>query len=161
MIATTMMGFLMAGITSTLIFMLRSSVSLGNYAEMNRDGSYFLEKFGREIRMASQVNSISRTAFIVVVANASGDETVEYAYLSAPGQLIRTSLTSGTKEVLLDNISTLDIGYYNILGGKTSNINEVKAVQLRIDLIRVNVKNDNSDHIISARFNMRNRIITN
>lgn len=161
MIATVLLSMMMAGLTGTFLFMLRSSVSLGNYADMNRDGSYFLEQFGREIRMASNVRTMGSNAFTVDIETPSGNETVEYAYLSASQELIRSSISTGSKEVLLDNIGSLNIDYYNILGKKTSNINEVKAVQLRIDITRDNIRNDNTDHIISARFNMRNRIITN
>lgn len=161
MIATTLLAFMLAGLIGSFMFMLRSSVSLGNYADMNRDGSFFLEKFGREIRMTSDVKNMGNTSFIVDIESPSGTETVEFAYLSASNQLIRSSITDGSKEVMLDQIADLTIDYYNILGAKTNNINEVKAVQLRVDLSRDNLKNDNTDHIISARFNMRNRIITN
>lgn len=161
MVATTLLGFLLAGLVSTFIFMLRSSVSLGNYADMNRDGSYFLERFGREIRMVSEVQSIASSKFVVDVDTASGDDTVTYVYNSSKGELTRTSTLEGSTTVILDNISALSITYYNILGDKTTNLNEVKSLQLRVDLQRNNLKNENTDHIISARFNMRNRIITN
>lgn len=160
MVATTLLSFMLAGLVGTFVFMLRSSVSLGNYADMNRDGSYFLERFGREIRMTKNVSAISSSSFIIDVDLAGTDDTVEYVYDASNGSLIRISNLEG-KSVLLDNISSLSIDYYNILGVKTNNLNEVKSIQLRVDLSRKNIKNDNTDHIISARFNMRNRIITN
>ncbi|WP_309400401.1 prepilin-type N-terminal cleavage/methylation domain-containing protein [Cerasicoccus maritimus] len=161
MVATALLGLLLTGLTSTFIFMLRSSVSLGNYADMNRDGSYFLEKFGREIRMTEDVVAISTSSFTLDIDNANSDETVTYTYDASSGNLIRYSDTNGTKEAMLNGISSLTIEYYNILGQITTNINEVKAIQLRVDLTRDNMRSENTDHIISARYNMRNRIITN
>ncbi|WP_269538927.1 PilW family protein [Cerasicoccus fimbriatus] len=161
MISTALLGFLMAGLVSTFVFMLRSSVSLGNYADMNRDGTYFLERFGREIRMTSNVITAADNSFTIDVDSTSGTERITYSYLSSSGELVRVNNTTSSKKVMLDNISGIKIEYYNILGDLTTNINEVKSIQLRVDLTRNNMRDDNTDHIISARYNMRNRIITN
>lgn len=159
MISTTILTLVLSGLASSFIFTARSSVSMGNYSDMAREGSHFLETFAREVRMASDVTALSTEAFTMVVSYAATDVTVEYAYIPADETLVRRA--GGNEKIVLRDVEALEFKFFNLVNAQTTNLMEVKSVLMDGMLEKHAGSRENSDHIISARFMMRNRQISN
>jgi len=159
MVSLTIFGLVFSGLLSSFVFTSKSTFSLGNYADMVRESTYFLESFGREVRMAEDVNAIGLHGFSMDVAYPNGTQTIEYEYLPASDSLIRR--VGGVERIILTDVDWITFKYYNILNAETSALLEVKSVQMEAILEKRVMQRKNTDHIISARFMMRNRTVSN
>ena len=80
----------LSGLTSSYLFLMRSSVGLGNYVEMNMCSRNGLEIFGRDTRAAFQVNEMTSNTFDIRVLSPSGPLDVTYSFDANKGELVRT-----------------------------------------------------------------------
>lgn len=160
MVATSL-GMLVAGaIFSSFLFVARSSVSIINYAEMNSESRSGLEIFGRDIRSARAISSgFSTTGFTITRFDGN---TVRYVYRSTDTAkpLVRIS-SSGDETVIMEGVEDLNFFYYNLQGMEATVPLEVKQIQLQLKLIRKTISLDNTDRVVSARFILRNKKVSN
>lgn len=155
LIAVSIATVVLAGVTSSYMFMFRSSISMGYYAEMNDQSRRGLVRFGRDVRMATDVTMADGERFVVEIASASGTRKIEYRYDSEKKQLVR--IEDGWTLVMLQDVEVVNFVYYNILGAETSTPIEIKKVQFDAFMSRSVLQTDTTNRIVSARFMMRNK----
>lgn len=156
MVAMTIGTFMLASAYATIMSLAKGSQSVINFTEMNTQTRHALEVFGRDSRMAEDVK-LSQSARTVLVVD--GDE-VEYQFVSAAKIMTRT-VNGGTPDVLLFDVDELLFNYYTLRHGVTSSPLEVKHIQLEAKLERRVLNIANTNYIISARFMMRNKHVSN
>ncbi len=90
LITMGLMGLIMTAILSSYIFITKSSMSMGNYAEMNEQARMAVEIFARDIRMTSDVLYVGEGEMSLEVSYSQDDvQTVDYIYDSDAGEFIR------------------------------------------------------------------------
>lgn len=147
----------------SLLFMSKSTAGFGNYHHMNMTSRMALDTFASDARMTVDVNSVSDSGCSLEVYNASGGmDTVVYLYNADSGEFSR-SVNGGAGDVLLEDVEFLDLDYFNIkpTDNATTIPLEVKEIQLQATLRRNVLSVGNTNEIISARFMMRNRAVSN
>ncbi len=165
LIATSLSVMLFAAIFSSFLFMARSSMGIANYSEMTAESRRGLEIFGRDVRSAQDIHNgfSTTTGFSIVVPLAGGgSETVSYFYLpNHPDRPLMRKDASGERPIMT-GIRTLNFNYYNLQGQKRDNMApmEVKQLQLQLTLVRTAVSLDNTERVVSARFILRNKKVS-
>ena len=186
MVALTISTFILASAYATLISLAKGSESMINYTEMNTQARYALELFGRDARMADDVHTFTSTRFVMRRKMWDRDtdryETrfVEYVYEPTSEIFSRivydTTVKSGKEvpdfstilsdQILVFWMKSMDLNYYNLVDtgdpekNKAKTALEIKHVRMKAT-IQTNVLNlINTDEIISARFMMRNKNVS-
>jgi len=163
LIALSLCLMLSGAIMGGMLFMMRSSIAVGNYADMNMESRRGLEILGRDLRGAAEVApDFTETSFQIVTFRPNGTwETVSYSFHpDDPGQpLVRTM---GTEERnLITNIGELSFRYYDLQGQEVANPLAIKQVQVRLTTRQTAGGIDQTEKVISARFILRNRAVSN
>lgn len=162
------LGVIVLGIaTGSLVFLARSSVAAGNYQNMGISGRKALEYFASDARMTDDVVGIAvfsgtKRAYSTVLSVYNASKTTEeisYVYNQSAGTFMRYD-ASGTGTVLLNGVQRLFLTFYDINGNETVDPLAAKEVQLSAKMERKALALDNTDEIISARFMMRNRVVS-
>ena len=159
MISMSIFGVLSMGLMSGFVFTSKSSFAVGNYADLVQSGTMFLETFARDVRMAGDVHTATATELTIDVNYSNGIKTVSYILNPDYKTLIRTE--SGTSKIVLSDIDQLSFNYFNILGNSTTSLLEAKTIQVEAILEKRVIQQKNTDHVVSARYMMRNRIVSN
>lgn len=149
--------------TGSLLFLSKSTAGFGNYQQMNMTSRLALDTFASVARMTVDVNSVSDSGCSLEVYNATGGmDTVVYQFEANSGEFSR-SVNGGAADVILENVEFLDLDYFNIkpTNNATTIPLEVKEIQLQATLRRNVLSVGNTNEIISARFMMRNRAVSN
>ena len=181
-LAVAIGSVVLAGASSSYLTIYKGCISAANYFTMTSEGRSSLSLFGRDMRMARDiqvfVNEEDVVNHIIVDIPAAEDgleETVEYEFLQniysfqkgLRYRMQRTHKDSDgeiiSQRKVLNNI--LEDGYhfvfYNTLGEETSQVSSIKEIQIAIKMQK-NVRHiNNTDLIISARYMMRNKFVTN
>jgi len=159
-IATSLGMMVSAAVISSFLFIARSSSSIINYTDMNKESRSGLEAFGRDIRSAKTISSgFTSTEFTITKYD---DDTVSYLYRpSEPTKPLVRIGSSGDETVVMKGIQDLTFYYYNLQGSQATVPLEVKQIQLQLKLARKAGSLDNTDHVISARFILRNKKVSN
>jgi hypothetical protein len=98
-----------------------------------------------------------------------GGGTTQYTYdqdLRIFSRIIRdASDTVRSNEILLDGVEQFAFGYFDPLGqplsyDQASLLLSIKSVQIDTEMVRTVSRTEATDYIISARFMMRNRPVT-
>jgi len=162
LVVTGLMGIVLAGVTSSYMFFVKSSIGMGNYVDMNMQSRIGMETLGRELRMASKITSFSSTGMVLTVPidSATNTRTVVYAYVSSTRKLMRKS-SDGDLRPILQDVTSMEFKYYDLKDNLTTSEISVKKVQVEARMIRKVLAIENTNNVISARFLMRNRKITN
>jgi|ETNmetMinimDraft_22_1059887.scaffolds.fasta_scaffold00002_91 prepilin-type N-terminal cleavage/methylation domain-containing protein len=159
MLSVTIAGLITASAVFTINLWARSSMSLGNYADMSGSCRRALDIFASDVRMANGVSVSSSTSFTFTAYDASNSTvTVSYAYDADSDQLTRTY--DGTRMVLLDDVDQFGFSYFDLNRNATTNALSVKEVQIEAILLKEVLTIANTDEIISARFMLRNRRVS-
>jgi prepilin-type N-terminal cleavage/methylation domain-containing protein len=154
-------SMLMGAVTSSFIFIAKSCVSLNDYSELDTEGRSAIEKFSREVRAAKDISGFSSSGMTLTVPGAGGDYTVNYTYITADKTFYRAYGTSD-QEALLTGVESLTLTRYNLLHNTASNNLETKQIQLDARTVRSGgVKFKATNHVLSARFVMRNKVASN
>jgi len=161
MIAVVIGSLVLGSILATTMALTRGSASLLNYVDMNDDSRAMLEQFARDIRMGNDVTTSteSRLVFTSTGKNPGTTIPIIYNYVSSAGTLFRT--VNGVQSVVLNDIQQLEMRYFDLAGNPTTNALEVKEVQIEAIMRKKALSVDNTNHIITARFMMRNRTVHN
>ncbi len=159
MIAITLCGVVLAVSTGSMLFLAKATKGLGNYQGMNMASRFALEDFGSDARMTKDVNYANASSMSLEVYDSSGGlTTVIYRYDSSEGTFSR--VIGSTTEVILEDVESLSLVYYNLHGNATTTELEIKEVQLQAEMRRNVLSIKNTNEIISARFMMRNRSVS-
>ena len=131
-----------------------------------------LEVFAVDMRAAEDVTEATGDSVTIVYPdNDSFDgRVIRYDYDSDDSSFTRVSRDSDgnlvRKEELLGGVEKVAFAYFDPLGNRldsstASLLLSIKSVQLDAKMVRGSVGPDATDYIISARFMMRNRPVTN
>ena len=161
LIATSLSLLIMAGMTSSYMFIVKSSFAMGNYVDMNNQSRTGLEKFGRDARMTISLRYISDNTYYALIETAQGRKHVGYYYDWSQDAFMRWEEGAGAPQAVLKDVRELKFVYYNLLGNETTALLEAKQVQVDAEMVRRVFAIENTNHVISARFMMRNREVAN
>ncbi len=160
MIAVSVSTFFLAGVSSSYIFMLKSSLGAGNYYEMNQQSRRCLEQFSRDVRMTADVISVDPSNITIEVELSDGStEVIDYIYESSNKRLLRETPT--TSRVVLKDLESFSFSFYNLLGLATTSPLEVERIQFSAKAVRKVIEQENTHNNISAASKIRNRKMTN
>lgn len=162
MISIVLMAIVLSMTASAVLALAKGSQSLVNYSEMNTESRFALENLGRHLRSASDVISVSETTFQIKRVNGSGaTEEIQYVHNPSTRTFTMNNLSTGETDVLLNDVNSLTLNYYTLRQDPTTAPLEVKHIQLEAELTRDVLTLTNRNYIISARFMLRNRRVSN
>ena len=152
-------GIILAGATATLNLWARSSMAVGNYADMSGSTRRALDIFASDARMATDVSASSTSQF-TFTAFGAGTSTVavDYTFDADAGTLTRTY--DGASQVILEDVDQFLFAYLDLNLTTTTNPLSVKVVRIESILQKRVLNISNTDEIISARFMLRNRQVS-
>ncbi|MGC9451043.1 MAG: PilW family protein [Oceanipulchritudo sp.] len=166
MVTLTISAFLLASVYATVMSLAKGSESMINYSEMNRQARIALELFGRDIRMASWVDSASKYKIRIEREIRNTTYDVEFEYNPQAGTLSRFVYDHDTNSIadipnadriLIYDIDDLAFSYFTQQQNTPMTITDIKHVQLEALMERKVLNIINTNEIISARFMMRNK----
>jgi prepilin-type N-terminal cleavage/methylation domain-containing protein len=183
LVAMTISVFILASSYATIISLAKGSESMINFSEMNTQTRSALEMFGRDARMCKNVLDFSATKFTGLreiwdpSTSTYVDRYVSYEHVPTAGTFKRTvyakkPLVGGLGAVissddLLFDVEEMNFYYYRLVDPEIPDYDpialtklEVKHVQLEAKLKRTVLNLDNTNYIISARFKMRNKDVS-
>lgn len=159
MLSIAIGGALLAAATTSINLWARSSMSVGNYADMSGSCRRALDIFASDVRMANDVSvSTANTFTFTAFDSGSGTVTVSYAFDSGNDTLTRTY--DGNSRVILEDVDQFGFSYSDLTLSATANPLSVKVVQIEAVLQKQVLNMNNTDEIISARFMLRNRRVS-
>jgi hypothetical protein len=151
----------LGAVMSSVIFISRSCLSMTDYADMDQQARRALEVFGRDVRMARDLSNFSSTGVTLDVVTGSGSESVTYSYRAADQTFYRNYGTA-SQMALISNITTFALKRYTLQ--QTPADNDLTTKQLQLELRSVHAgaaRTQASNNVISARFIMRNKAVSN
>lgn len=154
-------AMVLTAVLSSLIFVGRSCVATTDYAEMDAEARAALETFAREVRMADQVSSFDTDRVTLRVVTAAGNYTANYRYLPGTKTFYRNYGTA-SQSVLIRGVEEFELKRYTLQQAPAANDLETKQLQLELRAVRTGAaKAFASNNVISARFIMRNKAVSN
>lgn len=171
LVATAVSGIVLASVVATFLTFAIGARSVGAYSEMSNSSRAALEYFARDMRSAEDVLVANESRLIVVSPPSAhySNTTVTYDYDQDAKLFFRVEEDSSGNEisnrVLLDGVEQFTFSYFDPLGNSLSAdsasiLLSVKGVQVDAELLRSISRTEATDYIISARFMMRNRPVT-
>ncbi len=159
MISLGLITLFFAAAISAVDFTGRSALGVLNYTQMNAESRSGLELFSRDARMAVDVTAFSQTSITFLLPGAAG--SVTYALDSSANTFVRTP-TVGNARILMTRVDELEFERFNLLNQPASNHLETKQIQLQSRMERrVLGRFRTTDSVISARFILRNKRVSN
>ena len=158
LIVTGLFAILMAGITTSFLFFVKGTMSMGNYADINVQSRVALERFGRDVRMASITYEMTDTKLDFDVPILGGFEQIIYEY--KPSSKALTRKQDDTEVTILKDVEHFAFKYFTYLGVPTTKPIEIKRVQMDAEMVRNILHIENTNHVISAQYMMRNRKVS-
>jgi len=181
--AVSISAFVLTSAYAAIISLAKGTESLVNYAEMNGNSRTTLEIFGRDARATRDVYNYDTNRFTLLRKTWNGsdyvDRFVTYFYVPEAGTFSRverrSSIVKGERvpgdevkrEILLYDVEDLKLSYFRLHDPEivefdpvARTIPEVKHVQLEAKLVRNVLNAKNTNYIISARFMMRNKYVS-
>ncbi|MGJ8650111.1 MAG: PilW family protein [Opitutaceae bacterium] len=170
-VAMTISAFVMTSMVATFIVFAAGSESVAGYTEMSQQSRKALELFARDMRAAADVTTATESDLVVVYPQTSYYDaiTVQYTFDKTVGIFSRIERaldgTLTSNDTVLDGVEQFTFDYYDPLGGaleysQASLLLSIKSVRIDAEMLRNVSDNDATDYIISARFMMRNRPVT-
>ncbi len=161
MVAMTLLSLIISVGLTALTFISQSSASLTNYSVMSSQSRHALEEIARDIRMGYKVNSATTNKLdFNIYGKAGTTSNIVYEYSADEDKLFRTE-NSGTKEEMMDDLTTFKFNFYNLRKEATTAPISIKEVQVEGVMRKKALLRTNTNYIISARFMMRNRTVSN
>lgn len=166
MIGATIASFVLLGVLTTFLFLGRSGANVQNYNDMEAQARKALEYFAEDVRQASAISWTSSTDLTLTVNSAS----IRYVYDSGAGTFSR-QISTGTQSLITGIRSgTFAFKAYNVAGTElalvtsanlTTASSETKQLQISLEAARSNqTVVDATNSVLSARFILRNKIVT-
>lgn len=170
-VTTGLLGVVMVSIVGTFMVFAKGSKGLAAYSEMSQQSRKALELFALDMRAAEDVTQADQYNVTIVIPENSyySGESVDYVFDEEFGIFSRVehdkegNLTSNA--ILLDGVEQFMFGFYDPLGqaleySQESLLLSIKSVQIDSEMLRKVSKAEATDYIISARFMLRNRPLT-
>lgn len=158
LVASTIALVVVVMATGSMLFISQWYMGLGNYLQMNQQSRIALETIGRDLRMASAINTPSPDDITLTIP--AGDNTnrnVRYWWDTDRRVLMRAE--AGEERVMLGSVRQMEFSFFNSLGVESNRRPDIKMIQLNAELQRRVRATTNTNYVISARFTMRNKII--
>jgi len=160
-ITMSLLAIIIAGGLSAITTISQGSTALSNYSIMSTNGRQALEIIARDIRMGYDVNKATLTKLDFDVYGKKGtNNNIVYEYDAGRDVLLKT-VDGGLSEIIIEDLSAFSFNYYNLRRISTTAPISIKEVQVEGILKRNSLSVSNTNHIISARFMMRNRAVSN
>jgi len=160
-VAMGLSALVFAGVLSSLLYISRSSLSTTDYAGFDREARQGLEMFAREVRMASDVENFSANGVTLTVPTASSSYQVNYTYVPSRKAFYRAYGTADQK-LLVQDVTAFSLRRYTLLQTTATNDLETKQLQLELRALRSGgARITASNNVISARYILRNKIVSN
>lgn len=171
LVATGLLGIVMVSMVGTFMVFASGSKGVAAYTEMSQQSRKALEFFSRDVRAAEDViNATPYELLLEIPENAFyNGGTVQYSFDEDIGifsRIERDKLGALVSNfILLDGVAQFTFGFFDPLGQPLSFSTEslllsIKSVQIDAEMLRSVSQNEATDYIISARFMMRNRPVT-
>lgn len=164
MVGASLASIVLAGVTSTFLFLGRSGANISNYSEMEAEARTGLEYFAQDTRQASDLSWNSTTSVDLVVNGT----TVTYSYSAADENFSRTVGTTTT--VLVKGVTVFEFSGYMITGDsvdltdlstaakRTAASAVTKQLQVYLKASRSSVTVTTATNtVLSARYILRNK----
>jgi len=170
-VSTGLLGLVMVSMVGTFMVFASGSKGVAAYTEMSQQSRKAMELFARDIRSADDVTAATPHNVLVDLPDGAyyGGGTAQYTFdqdLGIFSRIIRdASNLVSSNEILLDGVEQFAFGYFDPLGqplsfDQASLLLSVKSVQIDAEMVRTVSRTEATDYIISARFMMRNRPVT-
>ena len=169
MVAATLGGFVLLGVTVTNLQLMRSSVRITQYAEMDAQVRRALEQFGHDAKIATDCTLNSASDLTLTVPDSSGATTqVTYAWTSATQSLFRvpgaSSAATAGRIFIVQGVPTLAGGgagltftRYDRDGAAAATNLATKRIQVTLTLKRTATTAVATTQPVSATFLLRNK----
>lgn len=166
-----MASFVLAGVLSTFVFLGRSGLNIQNYNDMESQARKALEIFAEDVRQASSITWASATSVQLTINTL----TTTYSYNSTAKTFVKDAGLT-TQRILITGVTSFEFKGYTIIGNPITDFSTAAALttanrstkQLQISLEaaryldfasqRRNIAASNT--VLSARFILRNKIVT-
>ena len=146
---------------SAVTFISQSSTSLTNYTLMSNNSRHALEIIARDLRMGYNINSATSTQLDFDIYGKGNTTTnLVYNYVAADKKLYRTE-DLVTTETIIEDLASFQFNYFNLRRESTTAPISIKEVQMEGVMRKQALAITNTNYIISARFMMRNRSVSN
>lgn len=170
-VSTGLLGLVMVSMVGTFMVFASGSKGVAAYTEMSQQSRKALELFARDIRSADDVRVATPHNVLVSLPEDAYyyGGSAQYTFdqdLGIFSRIIRDlSGAVSSNEILLDGVEQFAFGYFDPLGQPLNDEQEslllsIKSVQIDAEMVRTISRTDATDYIISARFMMRNRPVT-
>lgn len=167
MVAATLASFVLAGVTSTFLFLGRSGANISNYSEMETEARNGLEYFAQDTRQASDLYWNTATNVRLTVNGVD----ITYGYRVADGTFTRT--VGATTTLLVEGVSDFAFSGYMITGASVdlsdlstaakqkaaSDVTKQLQIYLKASRSSVTVTTA-TNTVLSARYILRNKRVT-
>lgn len=146
---------------SAVTFIGQSSTSLTNYSLMSNKSRLALEIIASDLRMGYKIDSASTSKLDFHIYGKEGTTSnLVYEYVANENKLYRTEDGNAKTEVL-DDLTNFQFNYFNLRKESTTAPISIKEVQIEGLMKKKALVLTNTNYIISARFMMRNRSVSN
>lgn len=160
MVAMSLGLMISAAVLSSFGFIGRSSLGIAHYSNMNSESRNGLEHFARDVRAAQGISGFSETNLTLHVPDSGGIRQTTYRYNTDTKAFERVN-DAGDVEKLMSHVEEFIFRRYNVLQSEASNDLETKQIQLQLKMVRPVLQRETSDKVISARYIMRNKRVSN
>jgi prepilin-type N-terminal cleavage/methylation domain-containing protein len=161
LVSMALASMVLAAVFSSLIFVTRSCLATTDYSGMDGEAREGLEKFSREVRMADGVSNFTTNGVRLHVPTASSSYWVNYTYVPTDGTFYRAYGTAG-QEALITGVERFTLKRYTLLQTPANNDLETKQLQLELRAVRSGpAQAFASNNVISARYILRNKVVSN
>ena len=160
MISMTILLMVLSAGLSAVSFIGQSCTSLTNYSTMSKESRQALEEIARDLRMGFNINSASATKLDFDIHGKAGTtQNLVYEYNPNEKKLYRTE-DLVTTETMLEDMTSFQFNFFNLRRESTTAPISVKEVQVEGLMTRKALVLTNTNYIISARYMMRNRSVS-
>lgn len=161
MVATAVSAIILAAAVSAFIFMMGSSLRMGQYTDMEAQARRLLQQFSQDTRQASNALWADQNTLTLTVDGA----VVTYAYDSSRNTFNRTS--GGKTTILASGLTSFDFQAYQITGSELPLATSPGAAGPVTKMIQISLgfaqnhtaTGSTSNQVISARCVLRNKKI--
>ncbi len=176
MVVVTLTVILTGAVFAAFGFVTRSSFAIANYADMTSEGRRGLEVFARDVREAEEIVAFSDQSLTLYLSPIDAPPVlVTYRYNESERtfeRVVGDDVQTLMRDVRRAAGAELDTAFrfrrYKILrdpdGDDESNLAsnhlETKQLQLQLSMVKRVLGRDTSEKVVSARYVMRNKKVT-
>jgi len=162
MVVIGISGLILTAVMTSLLLVGRNSLSTSDYVDFDDEARRGLELFAREVRMAEDVSNFSTSGVTLRVRDTeSTTYNVTYSYIAQNRAFYRAYGTADQR-LLIRDIASFEMKRYNLTRGPATNDLETKQLQLQLRSVRSGgARALASNNVVSARYILRNKIVSN